>query len=247
MEQNTVPGVANRWLSGVAREVYAQFEASRTHFREPERVQVLGNPLRHGITDGSREAALERLAFDASRRTLLVLGGSQGAKHLNEVVCDALGGLAKIDGLQIIHQAGARDEAWVRERHEAAGAPSVVEGFIEDMPDVLAVADLILGRSGATTLAEIAAVGRASILVPFPHATGDHQTLNARVYEKAGAATIVPDAGLDAAIVVKLVGELLKDDAKRNAMAEAALGLAKPNATRDICDRIMNIIKATNA
>lgn len=243
LEQNSIPGRANRWLSRVAREVYVQFESSRTRFRFTDRVQVLGNPLRRGITSGSRERVLGEFSLDSGLRTLLILGGSQGAQTINRAVCDALGELAAPGTLQLVHQTGSRDFEWVLKRHRDLAVTSHVSAFIDGMADALAAADLIVGRAGATTLAEIAAVGRPSVLVPYPHAADDHQRLNAEVFAEAGAAVVVKDAELDGPTLVRVVGELMQDAGRRAEMTRAALTLAKPNATADVCDRIVNFLR----
>ena len=245
LEQNSVPGRANRWLSRVAAEVYVQFECSRRYFRFPGRVHVLGNPLRRGIAEGSRERGLETFSLDPDRKTLLVLGGSQGARRINHAVCDALEALggAGAATLQIVHQTGPTDLEWVSARHATSDVGRHVAAFIDAMPDAYAAADLIVGRAGATTLAEIAAVGRPSVLVPYPHAADNHQVLNAKVFEDAGAAVIVPDDRLDGPTFARVVTELMTDDDRRRRMAEAARTLAKPNATRDVCDRILSLLQ----
>lgn len=243
LEQNSIPGRANRWLSTVAREVYVQFECSRSRFRRVDRVFVLGNPLRPGITEGSRERAIRSFSLDAARKTLLVLGGSQGAGSINRAVCAALETLESLGTLQVIHQTGTPDEKWVRVRHEQFRIPSYVSAFIDEMPDVLAAADLIVSRAGATTLAEIAAVGRASVLVPYPYAADDHQRLNAKTFEEAGAAVVIGDDELDGRRLGEAVSGLIADDTRRAQMAAAALTLARPDATRDVCDRILKLLR----
>ena len=243
LEQNSVPGRANRRLSRIAREVYVQFECSRQYLRHPDRVHVLGNPLRDGITGKNREEALRGFSLATNLKTLAVLGGSQGARQINRAVCDALPMLAKSGDVQIIHQTGSADLEWVRDRHDASDIRSCVAAFIDDMPGVLAAADLILGRAGATTLAEIAAVGLPSVLVPYPAASDDHQTLNARAFVDAGAAVLVRDAELNGITVTTFVTELMGDGARRSAMADAALTLARPDATRDVCDRIVKLME----
>ncbi len=240
LEQNSIPGRANRWLSRVAKEVYVQFECSRRYFRHRDRVQVLGNPLRRDINQGSREGALAEFSLDAGLKTLLVLGGSQGASRINHAVCDALEHFAA--SLQIVHQTGSADLEWVSARHAEAGVRSHVAAFMDNMADAYAAAELIVSRAGATTLAEIAAVGRASILVPYPHAADNHQYLNAKVFEETGAAILVPDAELDGTTLARHVSELMQDDGRREKMAKAALTLAKPDATHDICDRILALL-----
>jgi UDP-N-acetylglucosamine--N-acetylmuramyl-(pentapeptide) pyrophosphoryl-undecaprenol N-acetylglucosamine transferase len=242
LEQNSIPGKANRWLSRWAREVYVQFESSCGHFRFPERVHVLGNPLRRGITEGSRQGACEKFSLDSRLKTLLILGGSQGARRINQAVCDALKDFAASGILQVIHQTGSLDFWWVSGRYKEIRIRSHVTAFIDEMADALAGADLIVGRSGATTLAEIAAVGRPSVLVPYPHAADNHQYLNARTFEDAGAAVIFDDSRLDAAALSSIVMQLMGDDRRRAAMAEASRTLARPDATRDVCDRILKLL-----
>jgi UDP-N-acetylglucosamine--N-acetylmuramyl-(pentapeptide) pyrophosphoryl-undecaprenol N-acetylglucosamine transferase len=245
LEQNSLPGKANRWLSKIAREVYTQWPESRGCFAHPGRVFVLGNPLRPGITAGDRDEALKRFGLDPGRRTLLVLGGSQGARTINRAVCDALDALASIRGLQVLHQTGTDDLDAVNDAYASAKLPHHVAAFIDDMAGAYAAATLIVGRAGATSLAEIAAVGRASVLVPYPHAANNHQHLNARSFEEAGAAVLLRDADLDGPRLATIVRELWDDEARLNAMAGAARGRAKPDATRDVCDRIMNIIRGS--
>jgi len=241
LEQNAIPGKANRWLSRLAREVYVQFESSREHFRYPDRVHVLGNPLRRGITEGSRDGACEKFSLDRRRKTLLVLGGSQGARRINQAVCDALEPLAA-HTLQVVHQTGSLDFWWVSARYKEVGIRSHVTAFIEEMPDALAGADLIVGRAGATTLAEVAAVGRPSVLVPYPHAADNHQYLNARTFEDAGAALLFSDSQMDGPALSSIVLELMGDDRRRAAMGDAARTLAKPDATRDVSNRILELL-----
>jgi UDP-N-acetylglucosamine--N-acetylmuramyl-(pentapeptide) pyrophosphoryl-undecaprenol N-acetylglucosamine transferase len=242
LEQNSIPGKANRWLSRLAREVYVQFESARPHFHFKDRVHVLGNPLRRGITEGTRQGACEKFSLDSRLKTLLILGGSQGATRINRAACDALSLFAASGLLQVIHQTGLQDFWWVSSRHKEVPMKSFVTAFIEDMPDALAVADLIVGRAGATTLAEIAAVGRPSVLVPYPHAADNHQYLNAKIFEAAGAAILHDDSTLDGAALGSVVMDLIADDTRRDAMARASRTLAMPDATRDVCDRIIALM-----
>jgi len=243
LEQNSIPGRANRWLSRLAREVYVQFESARHLLHFKDRVHVLGNPLRRGIAEGSRQAACEKFSLDSRLKTLLILGGSQGASPINRAVCDALPVLAASGLLQVVHQTGLRDFWWVASRYRELGVKSHVSAFIEEIPDALALADLIVARSGATTLAEIAAVGRPSVLVPYPHAADNHQYLNARTFEAAGAALLRADSQLDGPALASLVMDLMADDPRRDAMAHASRALARPHATSDVCDRILALLE----
>jgi UDP-N-acetylglucosamine--N-acetylmuramyl-(pentapeptide) pyrophosphoryl-undecaprenol N-acetylglucosamine transferase len=170
------------------------------------------------------------------------LGGSLGATRINHAAADALPVLAASGVLQVIHQTGSHDFWWVSQAYKEVSIKSHVAAFINDMPDALAAADLIVGRSGATTLAEIAAVGRPSVLVPYPHAADNHQYLNAKTFEAAGAAVLYDDSNFDGPLLASVVSDLLADDSRRAAMARASLTLAKPNATRDVCDRILALL-----
>ena len=242
LEQNSLPGKANRWLSRLAAEVYVQFESARGPLHYKDRVHVLGNPLRRGITEGTLQGACEKFSLDPRLKTLLILGGSLGATRINHAAADALPVLAASGVLQVIHQTGSHDFGWVSQAYKEVSIKSHVAAFINDMPDALAAADLIVGRSGATTLAEIAAVGRPSVLVPYPHAADNHQYLNAKTFEAAGAAVLYDDSNFDGPLLASVVSDLLADDSRRAAMARASLTLAKPNATRDVCDRILALL-----
>lgn len=243
MEQNSIPGRANRFLSRYAREVYAQFESSRAYFRDPRSAYVLGNPLRAGIASGSRERAVKLFALDPGRRTLLVLGGSQGARTINESVCGALAELGRMTSFQVIHQTGAADYENALARHRESGARGFVSAFIDEMPEALAAADLVLTRSGATTLAELAVAGKPSILVPYPFAAEDHQRVNAQAFVDAGASVMVRNSNLTSFEVARLVKELLFDDKPLVRMADAARTLARPDAARDVCNHIFVILE----
>ena len=243
MEQNSVPGKANRLLSRWALEVYAQFESSRARFRNPDRVLLLGNPLRDSITKGSRERAAKRFSLEPGRRTLLILGGSQGARTVNESVSLALGEFEQAGPVQIIHQTGSLDFDRVQGRYKASGIRSHVVAFLDDMPEALAAADLVISRAGATTLAEIAACGKPSVLVPYPFAAEDHQRLNAEVYEKAGAAVMIRNAEFTPVEAGRVVKEMLFDEIRLRRMGDAAKTLAKLDATRDVCHHLLVILE----
>jgi UDP-N-acetylglucosamine--N-acetylmuramyl-(pentapeptide) pyrophosphoryl-undecaprenol N-acetylglucosamine transferase len=215
-------------------------------FPYPDRVHVLGNPLREGITEGTREAGIMKFCLDPRLKTLLILGGSQGARRINEAVCDALDSLSAAQSVQVIHQTGLSDIPWVVKRYAEASIVNHVSPFLDDMADALATSDLVLGRAGATTLAEVAAVGRASILVPYPHAADNHQYHNAKAFEDAGAAVLLQDSQLTGETLSRFVADLVNDEERRLGMAEAARGLARTGATKDVCDRIVAIISRRN-
>ncbi|HCZ17745.1 MAG TPA: undecaprenyldiphospho-muramoylpentapeptide beta-N-acetylglucosaminyltransferase [Candidatus Accumulibacter sp.] len=222
-EQNSVAGLANRVLARLADRVACGFPDVL-----PKGVWV-GNPLRPEMSRVAPPA--ERLAGRQPPLHLLVLGGSLGAAALNEMVPR---GLALIDAdqrPQVVHQAGEKHLAQLRENYQAAGVQAHCAAFIDDMAGAYEWADLVLCRAGALTVAELAATGVASILVPFPHAVDDHQTSNAKFLSSAGGATLLPQAELTPESI-----SLLRNFPRSRLaeMAERARELAKPEATADV-------------
>ena len=175
-------------------------------------------------------------------RHLLVLGGSQGAHALNDLLVDILPQL-KQAGIEILHQTGAKDELTTRAAYIAAGyASECVKPFINDMAATYAWADLALCRSGASTIAELCACGLPAILVPFPHAIHDHQTRNARVMVDAGAAQLMPESALDAEWCACVVSQLLQDSATRQSMSKAARQLARVDAADNVVTTLQKML-----
>ena len=167
--------------------------------------------------------------------SLLVFGGSQGARAINQAMIESLAGLsARAPGIRIVHQTGERDYAGVAEAYRQRGLTAEVHKFIDDMPAAFARADLIICRSGAGTVAEITAAGRPALFVPFPWAADDHQNRNAQALQREGAAVVVEESELGAAYLVDAVAALLGDAPRLRRMAAAAQALAHPHAARDI-------------
>lgn len=223
LEQNHFPGATNRLLSRLVDVACLPSEQARERLGRGE---VTGNPVRP-----------EFLQIDARprARSLLVFGGSRGARSINVAMAEALPALARsADPPTILHQTGEADLDATREAYAAhypAGRYEVAP-FLDDMPARLAAADLVLCRAGATTLSELAAAGRAAVLVPYPHAADDHQRHNAEAVRAAGAAEILLDGELSA--VAGRLLELLDDDARLDAMSSAAKSLAYPDALQSI-------------
>ena len=167
--------------------------------------------------------------------TLLVFGGSQGARAINQAMIQSLPELLKqVPEICIIHQTGERDYKEVQAAYQRTRAPAEVHAFINDMPAFFARADLLLCRSGASTVAEITAAGKPAIFVPFPRAADDHQRVNAQALEQAGAAVVLEETKLDHVWLVDTISALLNDLGRLQRMSEAARGLSHPNAARDI-------------
>jgi len=222
-EPNFVPGFANRIVARWASAAAVQFEETRGRFRN---AVVTGVPVRKEFSDIPPRSA------DAPP-TLLVFGGSQGAGALNRVMMESAAAL-KQAGVSVIHQTGERDYNQVEAAYQQSGLSAEVTSFIDRMPQAFARADLLLCRSGASTVAEVAAAGKPAIFVPFPRAADDHQRRNAEALVEAGAALLIPETELTSERLMKSVGELLSDKGRLGKMSAAARGLAHPNAAQDI-------------
>lgn len=252
LEQNSVPGITNRVLGRLVRRVFIAFDEARRYF-PARKVELLGNPIRAELRralvsavehDAPRrdDAALQEndIATQQTKKTLLVLGGSQGAHPVNQLVAGAVellveGGHADF---ALVHQTGKADRAAIAERYRALGLDAEVCEFIDDMASAYARADLVVSRAGATTLAELTTVGRASLLIPFPQAADDHQTVNAASLERLGAARSLAQGTLAPRALAAAIAELLADDAERARMAQAARAAGRPDAASEIVDRL---------
>jgi len=233
MEQNHFPGATNRFLAPRADVVCVPSEAARA--RLGGRGVVTGNPVRAEFSAIGPAPAAEPVP-------VLIFGGSRGARSLNRAVVEALPLLAKArPGLSIVHQTGEAERDRIASAYAAfPDLPSTVLAFIDDMPRRLAGASLVVCRAGATTLSELAAAGRAAILVPYPHAADDHQTLNAEAVRDAGGAVVLRDEGLTGAALAGAVLELAADRQRRDRMAAAVKSLARTDAA----DRIATLALA---
>jgi len=227
-------GVTNRLLARFARRLYLAFPIDG---REGDPYEVVGRPVPPGTAEGDRAAARERFGIGAEERCLLVFGGSLGARTLNEAAIEAFGSDAPF---AVLHAAGRRDYDDLRHRLDDLGAPShyKLEPYIEPFADAYAAADLAAARAGGSVF-ELAAAGLPAILVPYPYATADHQTGNARWLADGGAAVVVPDAELDGARLRAEATALLSDGERLAGMAAAARGLARPDAAKRIATGVL--------
>src|SRR5438445_1303642 len=239
-EQNASPGLATRWLARRARQVHLGFPEARAELRFGPHTAVfaLGNPIRRP-EPGSRAAALDELGLAAERPTLLAFGGSQGARAINYAVAGALErGL--LDGVNVVWGTGTA-QANALARYAVPGRV-VVRGFFDPIAPAYRVADLVVARAGAMTVAELCAWGKPSILVPLPTAAADHQTHNARALAAAGAAIHLAEHDLSAHALAGLITELLGEPARLEALAARARARGHPNASREIVSRILTIV-----
>ncbi len=240
-EQNVFPGLTNRRLGRVVNYVAIAFEEASAFFPEGK-VRVTGNPVRAELFGTNRADALARFDLDQDRLTLLIFGGSQGAHRLNQAVLEALPFLeSERGGIQFLHATGLRDLDAVKQGYIAGGHRAIVEPFFWEMALAYAAADLCLCRAGAGTVAELCAVGKPSILVPFPFAANDHQRWNAGSLVACGAARMVLDRDLSGATVVEIVKGFLADRSGLRAMGQKAKALAKPDASARLADLVIGL------
>lgn len=238
-EQNAVPGLSNRILARFARRVLQGFPAS---FPASVHAITTGNPVRAEIAAIAAPAARAAVVRPLQ---VLVFGGSRGARALNELVPQALAACG-VGPIAVRHQCGVHDVAATEARYAQASNLDAVRvlSYLDDMPSAYAWADLVIARAGASSIAEIAACGVASILIPFPYAVDDHQTANARYLSSVEAALLLPEAGLSVERLAREVGRLLRDSSLRVQMAERARAQARPNATADVAAQCLEFIDA---
>ena len=223
-EPNVVPGFANRMVAHFVSGAAVHFEETAKYFRH---AQVTGVPV--------RQAFFEIAPKRSGVPTLLVFGGSQGAHAINDAMIRCLPVLQReAPGIHIIHQTGERDYNDALNAYKLRSESAEVSMFIEDMPAAFARADLVLSRSGASTVAEIAAAGKPAVFVPFPRAADDHQRVNAEILARHGAAVVVEESKLEGVWLAETIAALLQDPDRLQKMSQAARELAHPNAARDI-------------
>jgi UDP-N-acetylglucosamine--N-acetylmuramyl-(pentapeptide) pyrophosphoryl-undecaprenol N-acetylglucosamine transferase len=231
-EPNVVPGFANRLLAPTIRAAAVHFEKTCHYFRN---CHVTGVPVRReffNVPPRPRDA----------RPTLLVFGGSQGAHAINQAVIDALPKLvAALPAVHIIHQTGERDYPEAQAAYRSTMASAEVSPFIDDMPEAFARADLLICRSGASTVAEVTAAGKPAIFIPLPTAADDHQRHNAATLSASGAARLLPQSELSPERLVSDVVSLLGDRAALDRMSQAALGFAHPDAAATIASLAVRV------
>ena len=248
LNPDAVPGRANKYLAGKVDIVFAQWAETADHFarmsgRKRPRVLITGCPVRTAFNEARREAGVERFKLADGKKTILITGASQGARNINRAVC------ANLDLFehhhrewQIVHLTGESEHEEVVRAYRGRSVKAVVLRYTEHMADALAVADLVIGRAGASFLAEITAVGRAAILMPYPYHKDQHQLANARCLENAGAARIVPDRvdpERNGPALRAAMEELMADAEKRGMMAEASRRMGRGQAAAAVADHLL--------
>jgi UDP-N-acetylglucosamine--N-acetylmuramyl-(pentapeptide) pyrophosphoryl-undecaprenol N-acetylglucosamine transferase len=241
-EQNLVPGMANRLVGRLARQIHVSFGQTRTGFN-PKKIRVSGNPVREaflGVSVISPDAGEKEETKD--RFTVLICGGSQGAHAINRAVVDALPYLKEHKGIFLIHQTGGADETDVREAHKGHGISARTAAFFMDMAAQYADADLVVCRAGATTVAELTALGKPALFIPYPHAADQHQLLNAGVMADAGAAEMILEPALNGQVLADRILYYAGHPDALKQMVARSRELGRPEAAADIVEACYSLL-----
>jgi UDP-N-acetylglucosamine--N-acetylmuramyl-(pentapeptide) pyrophosphoryl-undecaprenol N-acetylglucosamine transferase len=239
LEQNALPGLTNKILGKLVRKVFISLPEAGKFF-SAKKIQLLGNPIRRSIREKlARAASQEKPAGEAL--SILILGGSQGATALNELLPKALSQVQR--PLHIVHQSGAKDEAKTREAYQSLGLNAEVSAFFDNMAERYQAADLLICRAGATTIAELGVVGRPSILIPFPQAADNHQEINALSLVNANAGILCRQYETTPEQLAEHVRGLVDDPTRRSQMAQAAKSVGKPEAAKEIASACIALTK----
>jgi UDP-N-acetylglucosamine--N-acetylmuramyl-(pentapeptide) pyrophosphoryl-undecaprenol N-acetylglucosamine transferase len=233
-EQNVMPGMTNRILKWFSQRIFVSFEEARKYFPDKKTV-VTGNPIRKEFLSRLKEGKGETKKRD--RFTLLIFGGSAGAHRINRAMMEALGYLEGMkSSLKIIHQTGREDLDFVSKEYREKGFEALVRPFFEDMATYYQVADLVICRSGASTVAELAVSGKAALLIPYPYAAHNHQWINAKKLVELGAAKMILDKELNGEMIAQTILHLYGHPEERARMEEMIQRLARPRAAEEIVD-----------
>lgn len=237
-ESNAIPGKANRLNAKFSLAVLVGFERCAPLFGAGKRVELVGTPLRPSVAKRpTREEGIAFFGLDPAKRTVMVMGGSQGARRINELVAASLPAFAAA-GIQVLHISGPGDYELVRPAYESTPAAGVLRSFCAEMQYALAAADLAVCRSGASTLTELAHYEIPSVLIPYPFAADDHQTANAEIFSAPGAAELWPQGTLNEVNFSREILSLISDEQRLSEMKEAAKNLSVPDASERVCEVI---------
>jgi len=244
-EQNVIPGITNKFLSRITRATFLSFNQSKEYFSSKAKLIFTGNPLRFKNIKRSTDREYKKFNLDSSKKTILVLGGSKGAASINRAVLEGIDLIKEIikNGWQILLISGQDDYdniiGMLGEGHKIFS----VEPYLHDIEKAYSLADLVICRAGATTLAEISAYGLPAILIPYPYATHDHQVINAKIFEREGAAILIFEKDLSDKELVRVLLDILKGKNRLEIMAKKSRELGNENSAKKIVDYISDYIK----
>ncbi len=244
-EQNAAPGLTNRILARWAKAIYLAFETAGTHF-PTEKTTVLGNPIRRTIGEAERtRETYDSLGLDPERKTVFVMGGSQGAQAINQNVMDALDDLAPFNQhLQFVHQTGKADYEVVKARYQQSSLRHLVQPYFDPIETIYSIADLMVCRAGGMTIAEITACGIPAIFIPLPTAAGDHQRLNAQAIAEAGGGVVLDQRTLTGHKLAEEIIRIIDNPEEQQGMANQSRQLGNPHAGEEIAQSIFSFVKS---
>ncbi len=243
-EQNAVPGLTNRILARWTKTIYLALETAGTHFLT-EKTVVVGNPIRRtiGSIERNRET-YDSLGLDPERKTVFVMGGSQGAQAINQNVREALDTLESFhQQLQFVHQTGQTDYEAVKARYQTSSIQHWVQPYFDPIETIYSIADLMVCRAGGMTIAEITACGIPAIFIPLPTAAGDHQRLNAQAIADAGGGVVLNQRTLTGSKLAEAIIKIIDDPEKHQQMAYRSRQLGNPHAGEEIAQSIFSFLK----
>jgi len=247
LEQNSVPGLTNKLLGKFINTVCITYQESM-HFFPREKTFLTGNPIRTYILKGSAEAGYRLFSLGPELFTIFAFGGSSGARSINTALVDALNYLHDLkDKIQFLHQTGPKDYEKIRDAYRMTGFKGTIAPFIYQMGEAYAVADVVVSRAGATTLAELTALGKPAILVPYPFAAGNHQELNAKKLKEIGAAKMILDRELKGETLANVIREMYMNRATRMDMQKNSKSVGRPEACTKVVDIAMSLMKQSSA
>ncbi len=240
-EQNSYPGITTRLLASRVDEVHVTFELSRLYLKRAKKIVCSGNPIRAGFQRISAFTARKHFGLDAEKKTLLVFGGSLGASAINTAVLEIIPSLVRND-IQVIWQTGERDFQTITTACDTYKPHVIIRSFIDEMNLAYSACDLTICRAGATSIAELSAIGVPSVLIPYPFATGNHQYENARAMVDTGASRLLPESDIDK--LGSLVTQLLSHEDELKHMSDEAWSLGRPDAASAIAHSIIDLIQS---
>ena len=243
LEQNVIPGKANRFLTNWVDEVYCHWRGSLKWFNKAKIVHVTGTPIRKDILYSQKTISAEKFGLSLSKKTILITGGSQGAQAINEVILKCLPKLEPLSNeLQIIHCTGEYGYDIAKAAYKQTNIDAFVCSFLDDMGAALSMADIIICRAGATTIAEITSLGIPAILIPYPHAADNHQYWNAMELASNGGGYLLQQIDLTPEKIIELITDLLNNKEKYNRMKMFSKGMGIPNASISVVDSLCRVI-----
>ncbi|MGK9477422.1 undecaprenyldiphospho-muramoylpentapeptide beta-N-acetylglucosaminyltransferase [Melioribacter sp. OK-6-Me] len=241
LEQNSYPGITNRLLERMADEIHVAFEESRKYFRRNEKIYVTGNPIRIDLKEIDKYEAAKKFGLNPAKKTVLIIGGSLGAKSINDSIAQIADLIEKND-LQVIWQTG---KLYYDEYKKYNTKQIIVLPFIDDMQAAYSASDLVITRAGATTIAELSALGKAAILVPSPNVAANHQYFNALTLAESNAAVLIEDKNLLAELKNKII-ELINDEKKLEKLSDTIKTFSKPEAALVIAQKAISMAEQIN-